>query len=293
VTTPEFHLFLPQMRMALDTIVARAQAAEAAGFEGVWGIDHFSPPGAPEGGMYEAMTTSMWLAARSSRLSVGSLVLCDSVRHPALLAQQAVTIDHASGGRFELGIGSGSVPEELATFGIGAMSTGERIDRLDETLEVLRALWTGERFDHEGTYFALHGAMQRPVPTRPIPVVIGGTGPRMMALVARHADWWNVPTHQLDRLDEMRPRAGGARVSLQQMVAFVPSESAREEVAALAARRFPPSNNVVVGDPAELVDHYGSLRERGVERFYVWFTDFADPATLAAFGERVIDAVRA
>jgi alkanesulfonate monooxygenase SsuD/methylene tetrahydromethanopterin reductase-like flavin-dependent oxidoreductase (luciferase family) len=115
----------------------------------------------------------------------------------------------------------------------------------------------------------------------------------MMALVARHADWWNVPTHQLDRLDEMRPRAGGARVSLQQMVAFVPSESAREEVAALAARRFPPSNNVVVGDPAELVDHYGSLRERGVERFYVWFTDFADPATLAAFGERVIDAVRA
>ena len=116
---PEFHLFLPQMRMTLDAIVERAQAAEGAGFIGMSGMDHLVPPLAPEHPMYEAMTTNMWLAAHTSRLKVGSLVLCDAFRHPAMLAREAVAIDNASGGRFELGIGSGSVEDEFAIFGMG------------------------------------------------------------------------------------------------------------------------------------------------------------------------------
>src|SRR5579862_6947661 len=114
----ELVLFLPQMRLSLDDLVARAGAAEAAGFTGIAGMDHLIPPMATAQPMYEAMVTSTWLAAHTERLRIGSLVLCDAFRHPAVLAREAVTIDHASGGRFELGLGWGSVPDELDVFGI-------------------------------------------------------------------------------------------------------------------------------------------------------------------------------
>ncbi|MBV8559418.1 MAG: LLM class flavin-dependent oxidoreductase, partial [Acidimicrobiia bacterium] len=116
----EFHLFLPQLRMTMDDIVARARAAEAAGFAGVAFMDHLAPPGAEDRPMFDAMATAAWVAAHTARLRIGHLVLCDAFRQPAVLAREVTTIDHASGGRFELGIGSGSVPAELARFGVSA-----------------------------------------------------------------------------------------------------------------------------------------------------------------------------
>ena len=158
--------------------------------------------------MFEPMITNAWLAARTERLRVGSLVLCDSFRHPAVLAREAVTVDHASGGRFELGIGWGSVPTELEAFGIGSTEPAARIGRMRESLEIMQALWRGEIVDYEGEHFQLHGAQQQPVPLGKIPIVIGGAGRETMELVATHADWWNVHIGILDRLDEMRPFSG-------------------------------------------------------------------------------------
>src|SRR3954468_12147070 len=158
----EFNLFLPQMRLSFDQLVARAQAAEAAGFVGMTGMDHLVPPMAGEQPMFEAIVTTAWLAAHTERMMLGSLVLCDSFRHPAVLARQAVSIDHASGGRFELGIGWGSTPDELATFGVGSTEARDRVDRLRETLEVLRGLWAGETVDYDGHYHQLRGARQEP-----------------------------------------------------------------------------------------------------------------------------------
>ena len=203
-----FHLFLPQMRMPLDTIVERAQAAEAAGFEGIALMDHLAPPLAAQHDMWEAMTAATWLLARTESLVVGHLVLCDPLRHPAVLARQATTLDHASGGRYELGIGWGSVPDELDTFGVGAAPPRERVARLGESLDVIRALWTGEPVTYDGRFFRLRDAQQRPAPTRPIPIVVGGVGTRTLELVRAHADWWNVPIQSLDRLDERRDRVG-------------------------------------------------------------------------------------
>jgi alkanesulfonate monooxygenase SsuD/methylene tetrahydromethanopterin reductase-like flavin-dependent oxidoreductase (luciferase family) len=285
---PEFHLFLPQMRMTLDAIVERAQAAESAGFIGMSGMDHLIPPLAPEHPMYEAMTTNMWLAAHTSRLKVGSLVLCDAFRHPVMLAREAVAIDNASGGRFELGIGSGSVEDEFPIFGMGPESARDRTTRLGETLEVLRLLWSGESFSYEGQYFTITDGRQLPTPLEHIPIVVGGAGPRTMALVAEYADWWNCPLHRLDKLDEMRSRAGKARISTQQMVTFVADVSQREAVLESATRRFGRMGGRFAGNANELVDTYCALAESGVERFYVWFTDFADPRTLEAFGAGVI-----
>src|SRR4051812_6215653 len=278
----EFHLFLPQMRMTHDAIVERARAAEAAGFTGVAFMDHLAPPMADDQDMWEAMSIAGWVLAHTTTLIAGHLVLCDAVRHPAMLARQITSLDHASGGRFELGIGWGSVPEELEIFGVGTTDAPARVSRLAESLGIMRALWTGEPVEFVGDHFTLAGAQQRPVPTRRIPITIGGTGVRTLALVREYADWWNVPLHQLDRLDERRSQAGEARVSVQQMVAVVPSKSEREHVHATTMRRF-GGMGPVVGTTDELASHFRALTDRGVERFYVWFADFAPVTTLNTF----------
>ena len=290
-TRPEFWLYLPQMRMTMDQVTERALAAEAAGFAGVAGMDHLAPPGAEASPMFEPMVTNAWVASRTTDLRVGSLVLCDSFRHPAVLAREAVTIDHASGGRFEIGIGWGSVPDEIERFGIGSTDAGLRVDRLKESLEIMTALWRGETVDYDGEHFRLQGAQQQPVPLSTIPVTIGGAGARTMQLVAAYADWWNVHISILDRFDELRPRAGRARPSMQVQVAFVGPGDARDDVERTAQRRF-GWGRFVLGDAGELVERFGALAERGVERLYVWFTDFAAPGTLAAFGQSVIAELR-
>jgi len=283
----EFNLFLPQMRLSFDQIVERAQAAEAAGFVGITGMDHLAPPMAEDQPMFEAMITNTWIAAHTTVLRVGSLVLCDAFRHPAVLAREAVSIDHASGGRFELGIGWGSVPAEFDVFGVGSTEPRARVERLRETLEVVRALWAGETVDYDGEFHCLKGARQAPGPVGRIPIVIGGVGPKTLALARDFADWWNVHVGHLDRLAELRDQVGEARVSIQQMVAFVPDESVREAVTDTAMRRFGHSGPVV-GTGRELAEHFARLEDQGVERVYAWFCDFAPADTLAAFGAEVV-----
>ena len=292
-TPLEFWLYLPQMRMTIGQLAQRAQAAEVAGFRGIAGMDHIAPPGAEATPMFEAMITNAWLAAQTTDLHIGSLVLCDSFRHPVVLAREAVSIDHASNGRFELGIGWGSVASEFEAYGIGSTEPRVRVSRLKESLEIMTALWRGEPVDYEGEHFTLRGAVIKPTPLLDgkIPIVIGGAGRRTMELVAAHADWWNVHVSILDKFDEMRPLAGPARASLQVQVAFVGPgrESEREDVDTAARRRFWGGH--VLGNASELVDYFGALAERGVERAYVWFTDFAPAETLEAFGQKVIEEV--
>lgn len=288
----EFHLFLPQIRMSLDVIVEKALAAERAGFDGVALMDHLVAPGAEHQATWDAMVTATWIAAHTSTLTVGHLVLCDAFRHPAVLAKQAVTIDHASGGRFELGLGWGSYDAEIRAFGTGDPRPAERFGRLAETVEVVRALWSGEPVDHHGRHHRMEGAAQQPVPTAPIPIIIGGTGPKTMNLVAEHATWWNCPGYGLDRFDELRARSGDARASVQLMVALVGDGTDATEVEAVATRRFGRRQDMLVGTAGELVDQLGALRERGVERFYLWCTDFAAEATLARLGSDVLPHLR-
>jgi alkanesulfonate monooxygenase SsuD/methylene tetrahydromethanopterin reductase-like flavin-dependent oxidoreductase (luciferase family) len=296
MTTPEFHLFLPQMRMSMPTLVERARAAEASGFTGIALMDHLVPPLAERHDMWEAMTTAAWLLSATERLTVSHLVLCDAFRHPAVLARQAVTLDHASGGRFELGIGWGSVPTEFETFGVLPLEAKGRVARFGESLDVIRSLWSGEQFDFAGEYHTMTAAMQRPTPQSSIPIIVGGAGKRTLQQVAKHADWWNLPIYALDRLDELRPAAGAARVSIQEMIGFVPTEERRAEVTAVAEKRFGATGlgrTVTIGTGDELCAHYGDLHARGVDRFYVWFLDFGPPETLAAFGQDVIAAMSA
>jgi alkanesulfonate monooxygenase SsuD/methylene tetrahydromethanopterin reductase-like flavin-dependent oxidoreductase (luciferase family) len=234
--------------------------------------------------------TNAWLAANTDRLRVGSLVLCDMFRHPAMLARECVSLDHLSDGRFDLGIGWGSVPAEFEIFGAGSTDPKFRVARFAETLEIVTALWAGETVDYDGEHFTLRGARQAPAPLGRIPIVIGGVGTKTLQLVAKYADWWNLHVGWLHRLEELRSRAGDARPSLQMYVSYVPSEDRRGEITATTHRRF--GKSAVIGTGAELTDRFAAMAERGVERIYAWFCDFAQPETLAAFGEQVIEPLR-
>jgi len=289
----EFWVYLPQMRMSFPTIVARARAAEAAGFDGVALMDHLAPPGLTSAGMYDAMTTAAAVAAATERLKVGHLVLCGSFRHPCVLAKEVVSLDHLSGGRFELGLGWGSVPGELERFGLAAEGARTRAARLGEGLDLLAALFTGEEVDYEGTFYTLRGARQSPRPLAGrVPVVIGGGGPKLtMPLVARYADWWNCPSYAFGRLQELRPLAGTARVSTQHPVGLAAGPGDVGRVAEVARRRFGSWGGLITGTAERVAQELIGLAGSGVERFYLQFSDFAAPETLARFGAEVIPAV--
>jgi len=177
---------------------------------------------------------------------------------------------------------------------VGTTEPRERVTRLGESLTIMRQLWTGEPVDFQGDYFTLKNAQQRPVPTGRIPITVGGVGKRTLALVREHADWWNVPIYALDRVAELRASVGDVRMSIQQMVGVLRSEDERADVTALIDRRFglnAMAKDVVIGTVPELVDYYAGLAAAGVDRFYLWFTDFAPVSTLELVGE-VIDRVQ-
>lgn len=273
----EWFLFLPQVRLPVADIVVRAQRAEDAGFDGIAFIDHLEAPGQPGENIWEAMGIASWVAAHTSTLRIGHLVLCDAFRHPAVLAKQAVTLAAASGGRFELGLGAGSWPAEFTRFDVTPQDAVGRVDRLERTLALMADYW------------GAGDAAQAPAPPHPIPLVLGGTGPKMMGLVRRHATWWNLPCNQLDKLARLGASARPARISVQQMVGFVAAGADPEAVRESSARRFGHLGaGLVCGDAGELIAYFAGLADQGVERFYVWFSDFAAADTLAEFGDAVI-----
>lgn len=275
----EWFLFLPQSRLSIDEIVVRARTAEASNFDGVAFIDHLETPMAPDAPIWEAMTIATWIAAHTERLRIGHLVLCDAFRHPAVLAKQAVSLSEASGGRFELGLGSGSMPDELRKFGVGEATPGKRVTALAQTIEAVRRYWAGGK---QG---------QVPRPSHPIPLMLGGKGPRMLELVRRHADWWNLPAPDVGALPELLPEIGDARASVQQMVGFIGTGADADTVVAKARRRFGQLGaGLICGRADELIDYFAALQKQGAQRFYVWFSDFATPESIAEFGADVIAA---
>jgi alkanesulfonate monooxygenase SsuD/methylene tetrahydromethanopterin reductase-like flavin-dependent oxidoreductase (luciferase family) len=277
---PEWFLYMSQYRMPIDDFVVRAQAAEAAGFDGVAFFDHLETPGMPSAPVWEAMGIATWVAAKTERIKIGHLVLCDAYRHPAVLAKQAVTLSEASGGRFELGLGSGSMPRELAKFDLLGGDAAHRTERLDQDLSLIKEYW------------GIGGATERtqaPVPTHPIPLVIGGTGPRTLDVVRRHADWWNLPAPLVKKLPEFLPSIGSARPSVQQMVGFARRGSDPREVEETSRRRWGHLGpGLVSGDAERLVEYFTKLSHQGAQRFYVWFADSAQPDAIEEFGETVV-----
>jgi F420-dependent oxidoreductase-like protein len=213
-----FGLDVAQQRMPWDEVVRRVQFAEELGFDGAWGFDHFQPMyGEGPGETFEGMTTLAALAGLTSRIRLGLLVTGATYRHPSVFASQAFTIDHASHGRLELSLGAAWFDKEHHELGIPFPSTGERFDLLEDALEIVKRLSTGEVVSYDGKVVSLRDAQLRPTPVqRPHPPIwIGGSGPRRtLPLVARYADVWhsfgspNSMREASERIDQLAVEAG-------------------------------------------------------------------------------------
>jgi len=190
-----FGIDVAQQRIEWDELVARVRLGEELGFEGAWGFDHFQPMyGEGAGNCFEGMTTLAALASATSRIRLGLLVTGVTYRHPSVLAVQAVTVDHASHGRLDLSLGAAWFDPEHRALGIDFPPTGARFDLLEDVLEIVTRLMTGERVSYEGRRVSLRDAQVRPLPVqRPHPPIwIGGSGMRRtLPLAARYADAWH------------------------------------------------------------------------------------------------------
>ena len=213
-----FGIDAAQQRMPWDELVSRVQFAEELGFDGAWGFDHFQPMyGDGPGETFEGVATLAALSGVTSRIRLGLLVTGVTYRHPSVFAAEALTIDHASHGRLELSLGSAWFDKEHRELGIPFPSTGERFDLLEDALEIVTRLFTGEVVSYEGKVVSLRDAylLPKPVQTPRPPIWIGGAGPRRtLPLAARYADAWHAfgtPNSLRDaseRLDQLAEEAG-------------------------------------------------------------------------------------
>ncbi|MCV7124268.1 TIGR03560 family F420-dependent LLM class oxidoreductase [Mycobacterium lacus] len=174
------------------------RTADGLGFEGVWDYDHFFGPKDHTEPTYEGWTTLAAMAVVTQRARIGCLVSGVTYRNPAVLANMAVTVDHISGGRLSFGLGAGWHEAEHRGYGIDFPSPGTRVAMVDEALTVIRRLWTEESVTFTGKFFTLESALCEPKPLQlpHPPIVMGGTEPKMLRVVARQADEWNMPGHE-------------------------------------------------------------------------------------------------
>ena len=175
-----------------ETIRAIAQQAETDGFDSIWLADHllYRKPGEPTRGIWECWTMLAALAEATERVEIGTLVLCNSFRNPAILAKMATTADEVSGGRLILGVGAGWNEPEYEAFGL---PFDHRVDRFEEALQILKPLLQEGHVDFAGQYYQARNCDDVPRGPRQAgpPLLVGSEGPRMLKLTAQYADLWN------------------------------------------------------------------------------------------------------
>ena len=190
-----FGLDIAQQRLDWAELLDRVRFAEDLGFEGMWGFDHFTPMyGEGPGNCFEGMTTLAALAGATTRIRLGLLVTGVTYRHPSVLAAEAVTIDHASNGRLDLSLGAAWFDDEHHRLGIPFPPMAERVALLEDAVQIVTRLFSGEEVSYRGTVVSLDRARLRPRPVqqpRP-PIWIGASGERRtLPLAGRHADAWH------------------------------------------------------------------------------------------------------
>jgi alkanesulfonate monooxygenase SsuD/methylene tetrahydromethanopterin reductase-like flavin-dependent oxidoreductase (luciferase family) len=306
----EIGVYLPQVGFAWDELRARAVACDREGIHSLWLMDHLYPPGMPRVPSFEAWTTATALAAVTERARIGHLVLANGFRHPALVAKMAVTLDHASGGRLSLGLGSGSYAHEFREFGLPFPADAVRAAQLDEALTVMKRLFAEEVVDFAGAHYRLAGApsLPRPVQRPHPPIHVGGAGPRRtLPIVARHADVWNCPTYALGVLAERRARLdaecarigrdpASLRVTEEAVLVLVARRAGVDEARAAALRRFPgPGWGIEAGGycgtPDDVLGRLEERRRLGVDGVVFFLHDRGEPETIRLLAREVVAAL--
>jgi alkanesulfonate monooxygenase SsuD/methylene tetrahydromethanopterin reductase-like flavin-dependent oxidoreductase (luciferase family) len=246
----------------------------------LYSISDLTDPAQPS---FEAVAAMAALAGATTRVRVGCLVFCVGYRNPGVLCKAAVTIDHLSGGRAEIGIGAGWNENEFRAFGMPFLPIKDRLDQLEETAIVLRRLFDGERVTFDGKQIHLTDAICDPRPLQPrLRLWIGGQGEkRLLRMVARHADGWNVPflapevfTQRAATLDDWCSKEGRDPGAITRTInvglAIGADDAAVERQEALLPSMFGGLTELVkpgilIGTPARVIDRIGEYERAGAE----------------------------
>lgn len=265
-------------------------------FSSAWFVDHMQ---FDENNLLEGWTALTYFAALRPEMKFGHAVLCQSFRNPALLAKMAATFQFMTGGRFILGIGAGWKEDEYTAYGYPFPPAGQRVDELEETMQIIKALWHDERATVHGKYYRVEEAWCEPKPD-PIPtIMIGGSKPKMLRLIARHADWWNV---SWTPIEEYRPQVEECERACEEVgrdpgtlrrtwfggCVCAPTEKEAEELLGKPLAEF---NHGLGGTPEQLIEKMGKFIELGVDYFMLSAVGFPNLTTLEMLVNEVMPAL--
>ena len=204
----KFGVYIPQ-DISYATARQLAQAADQLGYHSLWFIDHLIGASVKvDAPMLECWTLMSAMAEITQRIRIGTMVLCNAFRSPALLAKMTATLDVISHGRLECALGAGWYEKEFRQYGFAFPAVAMRIKQLEESIEIIKRMWTQDEASFHGTYYTIEGAVNNPKPLQKPhpPLHIGGRGEKLMLrLVAKHADLWNVSAGT--SLEEYRHKA--------------------------------------------------------------------------------------
>lgn len=301
----------PQQGATYDTLLAAAKATEAGGFSAFFRSDHYLKMGDVSGlpGPTDAWTTLAGLARETTGIRLGTLVTAATFRLPGPLAITIAQIDQMSGGRIDVGIGTGWFDDEHTAYGIPFPPLRERFEMLEEQLEVLTGLWRtpeGGTFDFAGRHYRLQAspALPKPVQDGGPPIIIGGGGPRKTpALAARFASEFNLPFAPMDSWVTQRQRVRDACEAIERdpdeltySVALVVCVGEDEDEIVRRAKAIGREvdelrRNGVCGTPEEAVARLREWGDAGAERVYLQVLDLDDLDHIALLGRDVRTAV--
>jgi alkanesulfonate monooxygenase SsuD/methylene tetrahydromethanopterin reductase-like flavin-dependent oxidoreductase (luciferase family) len=266
-------------------------------YDSAWFVDHLQFDDAD---LMEGWTAVTYLAALNPQFSWGHAVLCQSFRNPALLGKMAATLQYMSGGRFILGLGAGWKEDEYRSYGYDYPPAGTRVEQLEETLQIVKALWTEERATFHGKHYRVDEAWCEPKPN-PLPtVMVGGAKPKMLRLIARHADWWNV---SWTSIEDFRPQVEECERACAE-VGRDPSTLRRtwfggctvghteEEVEELTGGRM-KAGTAFVGTPEQVIEQMRPFVELGVDYFMLHCGGFPRLTTAELLINEVMPALNA
>ncbi|WP_049903344.1 TIGR03560 family F420-dependent LLM class oxidoreductase [Halococcus agarilyticus] len=302
-----------------ETIMRGVDTTVDAGFEGLWVPDHFML--GPKAEEYEVWTLLSALAERTTDVELGPLVGSITYRNPALLAKMATTVDVLSEGNLRLGLGAGWHEAEHAAYGFDFPDVDTRIEMLDEGVQVVKTMFTDDEPTFRGEHYRIENALNNPKPVQEPhpPIVIGGAGPRMLRLVARHADEWNV---------EISARARGKPIEfkVRKFDDYLESEGRDPEAVdrswlahvlvcedqaqldAYVDRIFPlpwgeeadmnsslddaedarEKGSMLIGTPAQVGEQIERIRDLGFGKLQLMFLDFPETGGMELFADEVI-----
>ncbi len=301
----KFGLFFPQVGFRYPVIKERAQLADRLGYHSLWFVDHMWSRSLPDLDHLEAWTLMSATAAVTERIRIGTLVLCNSYRNPALLAKMASSLDQVSNGRLMLGLGAGWMEEEYQAYGYSFPRPRVRIEQLEEAVVILKLLFTQPRASFQGKYYAVAEAVNNPKPVQQPhpPILIGGAGEkRLLRIVAEHADIWNCPNNaapelpqKLDALQRHCAAIGrdpaDIEVSEQCVVVLGRDDNDLRNKLQFAKGAlggvFDIEKTGLCGTPPQLIDSIRARSEQGVTLFTMLFGDLNQPETLELFAEKV------